>query len=194
MPKKTFHIKINLDLLKPQGEKPEILVRTTKWLFSTGRYIIVFVEALVLVAFLSRFKLDADLSVTKEAIDQQLPFIQSQKADEDLIRQVQMQLTIIKDKRLTQPDYPSMLSSIAAQTPTGAKVSNITLSKDKDKVDFKITGSAQTNNDLSTFVLGLREESKFNGVTISSIGIEQEIINFTITGSSSITVSGERNL
>lgn len=194
MPKKTPGIKIRLDLLKPQGENIKIFTKASKWLLSTGRYIIIFVEALVLVAFLSRFKFDADLATTKEAIDQQVPFIQSQKTDEELIRQVQMQLATIKDIKLTSPDYHLILNKIAQQTPTGVRINNITLNKGVGKVDFKITGSSQTNNDLTTFILGLKEEVGFEGVTISSIGLEEDVTNFTITGSNQLSVRGERSL
>ena len=193
MPRKTSGIKIRLDLLKPQGENIKIFAKASKWLLSTGRYIVIFVEALVLAAFLSRFKFDADLGANKEAIDQQVPFIQSQKTDEELIRQVQMQLTTIKDIKLSNPDYPEILRKIAQQSPTGVKVSNITLNKTTGRVNFKITGSSETNNDLSTLVIGLRDESGFDGVTISSIGIEEDIINFTISGSCIMKFQGERN-
>lgn len=194
MPKKTPGIKIRLDLLKPQGENIKIFVKASKWLLSTGRYIVIFVEALVLIAFLSRFKFDGDLAANKDAIDQQIPFIQSQRSDEELIRQVQMQLATIKDIKLSNPNHPLILSKIAEQTPLGVSVDNINLNKTTGKVDFKITGNSQTNNDLATFVLGLRDAAGFDGIIISSIGIEEDIINFTITGSSNITFKGERSL
>ena len=194
MPKKISDIKIRLDLLKPQGENIKIFAKASKWLLSTGRFIIIFVEALVLAAFLSRFKFDADLAATKEEIDQQIPFIESQKTDEQLIRQVQMQLATIKDIKLSDPNYSLILSRVADQTPAGVKATNITLNKNAGKVDFKITGKSQTNNDLSTFVLGLRETTGFDGITISSIGLEEAVINFTIIGSSQLSVKGERSL
>ena len=62
---------INLDLLRPQSSPEKLFSRLLRWLLSTGRYIFIFVEALVLIVFISRFKLDDDLASKKEAIEQQ---------------------------------------------------------------------------------------------------------------------------
>src|SRR2546425_990488 len=99
MPKKPASIKINLDLLKPQSEPQRVALKAFKWLLSSGRLLVIFTEILVLAAFLFRFKLDADLQSTKEAIEQQIPYIQSQSGDENLIRQTQFQLSSIKNLR-----------------------------------------------------------------------------------------------
>ncbi len=100
MPKKIGGFDIRLNLLHPLGSQEPILTRFIRWLLSSGRYIVIVVEAIVLIAFLSRFKFDADLQNTKEAIEAQLPFIQSLKADEALIRRTQLQLATVKDIRL----------------------------------------------------------------------------------------------
>src|SRR5688500_12046830 len=96
---------INLDLLKPQSDPEKILVKFIRWLLKAGRYIFIFVEAIVLIAFITRFKLDEDLASKKEAIEQQIPYIESLKPYEILIRQNQLKLATIDSFYKTYPNY-----------------------------------------------------------------------------------------
>jgi len=194
MPKKSIVTFLRLNLLKPQSNPEKIYSKLIGWLLSTGRYIIVFVELLVLLAFLSRFKFDADLASTKEATDQQIPFIESQKEDEQLIRQTQIKLATVKNIKLTNPNYADLLKRVSDQTPENIKLSNITMEKQPGKVNIKISGNVQSNNDLSVLILGLKSDSHFSEINLVNIGLEQGIINFTISGSASIKVAGEKKI
>lgn len=180
MPAKNTKIRISLDLLHPQSSPEKLPVKFLRWLLSSGRYIFIFVEALVLIAFISRFKLDADLASKKEDIEQQIPFIQSLNSYEILIRQTQLQIATIKAFFASAPDYPQILRTIADQTPLGVKIASLNLEKGVDKVSINIIAQAQTNNDLSSFVVGL-QEAGFGGVTLTGIGLEQGTIRFTLT-------------
>lgn len=186
MPKKKDSILLHLNLLKPQGEQQKIVVRLISWSLSIGRYIVILVEIVVLAAFLSRFKLDADIQSSKESIDSQIPFIESLKADEILIRQTQLQLSIIKNIRQESPDYGVIIKKIADQTPGGVIIDNLSISKTTGKMDLIINGTAKNNNELTTFLLGLREDKSFSDVNITNAGLEQNLIHFTITTSANI--------
>lgn len=194
MPKKSNKLILMLDLLKPQSSPEKPYQKITKWLLSTGRYIIVFVELLVLLAFLSRFKFDADLESTKEAIDQQIPFIETQKSDEDLIRQTQLKLSTIKNYKTSNPDYAAILKELSSQIPAGIKLNNINLGKTPGKVNFKFSGTATSNQDLTTLFYGLKGDHFFSDITLNSVGLEQGLITFSLSGSSISKVSGEKNL
>ncbi len=190
MPNQISASRIHLNLLKPQGNPEKIYSKVMKWLLSTGRYLIVIVELLVLAAFVSRFKFDADLQSLKEQIDQQIPFIESQKNDEILIRQTQAQLSTIKNLKVSEPNYSSILKKIADQTPQNIKISNITLNKDNSKLSFKIVGSSRNNNDLANLILGLKSETEFSEINLANVGLDQSTINFTITGTA--TIGGQK--
>ena len=62
---KEDKLKIKLNLLHTQGLPEKLPVKFLKWLVNYGRYIVVLVEIIVLVAFVARFKLDADLAEIK---------------------------------------------------------------------------------------------------------------------------------
>lgn len=181
MPKPGVKIRINLDLLKPQSNPEKLPVRLVKWLLSSGRFIFIAVEAIVLIAFMARFKLDADLQSRKEAIDAQIPFIQSLRPYEILIKQTQLKLSTIDTFKQTQTDYAKIFKDIADQTPLGVKISNLTLSKQVGKVTVAINGLAQTNVDISAFITGLKSNKNFSGVELVSVGVETGNLNFVVS-------------
>lgn len=182
MPKpKNPKLAINLDLLKPQSNPEKIFVKLLRWLLSSGRYIFIFVEALVLLAFIARFKLDADLAANKEAIEQQIPFIESLKPYEYLIRQTQFKLTTINSFRLTYLDYPAVLKKIADQTPDGVKITGLNMEKDVAQIAINLSGQAKNNNDLAVFLAGLKQDRFFENISITSIGFEKGSLNFSLS-------------
>lgn len=181
MPKPSkSKLAIHLDLLKPQSNPEKLLVKLIRWLLSTGRFIFVFVEALVLVVFIARFKLDADLQSNKEAIEQQLPYIESLKPFEILIRQTQFKLITIDNFYKTYVDYAQILKDIADQTPNGVKISNFNLEKNNTTININLNAQAQTNSDLVTFFGALKQEQFFPDVTITSISFEKGSLIFSM--------------
>lgn len=173
---------ILINLLKAQDKPEKIYLVLIKWLLSMGRYIIIFVELIVLGAFLARFKLDANLASYKEQIDQQIPYLESLKADEQLIRQTQKQLATIRQLKQERKDYASIFKKIADQTPQRIILSNVSVENDKGRLNFKISGQATNNNELSALITGLKNDGSFTGVNIASIGLDKGIIRFTLTG------------
>ena len=182
MPKKNLKIGINLDLLKPQSNPEKLPLKLFRWLLSTGRYLFIVVEAIVLLAFILRFKLDADLASKKEAIEQQIPYIESLKPYEILIRQTQLKISTILTARSDLIDYPVILKKIADQTPIGVKLIGLNMEKEVGKVTFSMNGETQNNNDVTSLVEGLKQDSSFSDVNLTSIGLEQGIIHFTLSG------------
>ncbi len=194
MPKKIGGFDIRLNLLHPLGSQEPILTRFIRWLLSSGRYIVIVVEAIVLIAFLSRFKFDADLQNTKEAIEAQLPFIQSLKADEALIRRTQLQLATVKDIRLNSSNLADILNQISVQTPQGVKLTLINFKSQVVAVEVKMTGQSVSNSDVTAFLNNLKSNPNFKDLTIGGIGLNQGAITFTITGSYNIANKGNLQL
>ncbi len=182
---------IHLDLLKPQSNPEKIITKLLRWVLSSGRYIFIFVEALVLIAFIARFKLDADLAKNRELIEEQIPYIESLKPYEILIKQTQLKLSTIGSFRSNYTDYPQILKKISDQTPQGVKLNSLNVKIEKSNITIQMSAQAQSNNDLATFIGGLKEDSSFSDINISSISFEKGIINFTLNGLASLSNKGE---
>lgn len=187
MPNQKSHLSIKLDLLRPQSNPEKLPIRFFRWLLSTGRYIFVFVEALVLIAFGARFKLDADLAARKEAIEQKIPYIESLRPYEVLIRNTQLKLASIGNIKNSSQDWSTILTKIADQTPLNVKITSINLTKSVGNAAVHISGQTQINDDLTSFITGLNGDSTFSNVNLANVGLEQGVIRFTIDAFASLS-------
>ncbi len=185
---------IHLDLLKPQSNPEQVFVKLIHWLLSIGRYIFIFVEAVVLIAFAARFKLDSDLYDKKVAIETQLPYIEGLKPIEDLIKRTQLKLSTIDSAQKTYTDYPQILKGIADQTPAGIKLSLLTVEKKDAKTSFSLTGQAQNNNDVAAFFNGLKTSKLFTDVVITNISLEKNMMDFSVSANVDLSHLGGANL
>lgn len=190
---KSQKLVINFDLLHPQSNPEKLPTKFLKWLFSSGRFIFIFVEALVLVVFILRFKFDADLATKKDAIDQEITYIQSLRPYEILIRQTQAKISTIADLHTNSPNYSQILKNIANQTPTGVKITTLNITRGVGKVTISINAEAQNNSDLSSFTQGLKEGG-FSKVTLASVGLDQGLIRFTLSLEAAIQNAAGKSL
>lgn len=180
MPNSKQHLSVKLNLLKPQSNPEKLPVKFFFWLLSTGRYIFVLVEAIVLIAFFARFKLDADLATKKTAIEEQVAYIASLKPYEVLIRNTQLKLTTISDVKKNSQDWSVILKKIASQTPINTLIIGINIEKATGRSTIHINAQTQNNNDITSFILGLKEDSTFNSVGLSSVSLDQGVIKYAI--------------
>ncbi len=194
MPKPKQGLTLNLNLLKPQSNPEKLPVKFVRWLLSSGRFIFVAVNAIVLIAFGARFKLDSDLSSKKDAIEEKIPYIESLKPYEILIRETQLKLATIDTVKKSSPDWPAVFQKIADQTPSNVKVINISIKKDVGGAGVNITGQTQVSSDITNFVTGLKGEDSFSKVNLAGVEQEQGVIKFTIEASAKLTSSKGKSL
>ena len=68
---------ISVNLLTQDDFSSSPIGKVFLWALSVGRYIVVITELIVILSFLSRFKLDRDLTDVNEAIEKQKAIILS---------------------------------------------------------------------------------------------------------------------
>lgn len=178
------HLRVNLNLLYPQGIPQKLPVRFLRWLISYGRFIVVIVEIVVLVCFALRFKFDADLANLKEKINSQVPFLESLYLDEALIAQTQLRLSRIKNTYTFSPMWSKTLTELSSQMPTGVKLTSLNLERvpQEGSLTFKVSAQTPSNNDVAAFLNGLKRNQFFKDANLTSVSFDQGIIIFTITG------------
>ena len=194
MPKKSPKFILNLDLLKSQGTPQQLFTKFLGWALSAGRYLIIFVEIIVLAAFLTRFKFDAELSDTKEAIENQIPYIDSLAPDEVKIRRLQFQIATIKEKKKQLLDFSQVFEAISNQVPAGITLTNIGIEQSLGGLNVRLSGKATNDLELASFVAGLKGDSKFSGISLKSVALEGGFISFTITGPINLSGVAGNNL
>lgn len=189
IPRRGF-FKINL--LVQKNIQPKIYIRLLKWMLSSGKFIVIIVELITISAFVYRYKLDAELIDIQDKINNELvPYIQSLKDNEILIRQTQFQLQTIKTIKSASVDYAQIFSKIALLTPQSIRLTNISLDAlSPAKTDLTISGITPSNLELSTFIKTLQNDPIFSNIILTNISFEGET-SFIITGN--VNKSGGKN-
>jgi hypothetical protein len=183
MAKKTAQFKgLQVNLLHPQGFPQKLPIKFLKWLINYGRFIVIFVEIIVLSAFIYRFKLDSDLADTKDKINTLVPYIQSLSQDEALIKQTQLRLSTIKTSYGKNTVWDQILGKMIEYMPDTTKLNNLAVNLEEPTGVFKIVAQSTSNSDISTFLNNLKNDQLFQNVQLSAIGFDQGTIIFTITG------------
>ena len=171
-----------INLLVQKNVQPKIYIRLIKWMLSSGKFIVIVVELITISAFVYRYKLDAELIDLQEKIKETVPYIQSLKSNEILIRQTQFQLTSIAQIKNSTPDYTQIFSKIALLTPQSIKLTNISLDSSKPgTTDLTISGNTPSNRELSLFIKTLQKDPMFSNISLTNISFEGET-TFIITG------------
>lgn len=188
-------LRINLNLLHPKEAPTKLPERFLKWLITYGRFIVIFVEVIVVAAFLTRFKLDADLDVLKTEINRDLPFIEKKANDEAEIKQAQAKLALIDTVYKSDDRWQEAVVNVSQQMPTSILLSSFSIEQvggedaqgkkiatDQKSVDFRINGSTTSNSDLGIFLNNLRSVETFKQIDLTTISFDKQQILFSISG------------
>lgn len=150
-----------------------------KWALTYGRYIVVITELIVLLAFLSRFKLDRDLSDLSENITRKKNIIKASSQFEEKVRRLQIQLeavdTIEKEARHIEEDVRMM----AQVMPSEAQISSIKINAG----NITVNGSTGSEPGLATIMESLRKNPKVKNVTVGKINKDgaNGVLSFSLT-------------
>lgn len=135
------------------------------WALSIGRYIVVFTELIVIMAFLARFKLDRDLTDLHEAIEQKKAIVASASSLEINFRNLQKKLSHIEEITNGQIFYDKVLNEIAQFTPIDTNFSLL----DLDKSDLKISGVSLSEMSLASLLFNLRNSPKYTNIEVTDV-------------------------
>ena len=176
-------LRIDLNLLHPREIEAKLPEKFLKWLFTYGRFIVILVEVVVVGAFLTRFKYDADLDNLKVRIKQDLPYVEGQSTDEALINQTQTKLALLDKAYLNSDKWQESIIELSSQTPGSVQFIGLLLEeKDEQTINFKISASTLSNTDLGIFLNSLRSQENLRDINLANISFDNEQIVFTITG------------
>ncbi len=158
-PKKT------INLLSGNKLEKSPLGRFLNWALGFGRYIIVFTELLVMIAFFSRFKLDRDLTELQEEIEKKQNVIAASQELEKEVRFLQKRLDLI-EKYQKQTGSPQLaLNNFSQIIPLDVFLSRL----DINQTEVSFTGTSLSYAGLATFINGLQKNSVFERIDFTSV-------------------------
>lgn len=155
--------------------------RFLKWVLTVGRWIVIVTELVVVLAFLSRFKFDRDLTDLNEKAKQQQAIITASAQFETEFRLLQKRLATIKELRGTLSEPESVIGELSGLIPPDVLLDDITVSKNQ----INLTAVALSENGLAVFLNNLKSSPKFEKLMITgaSSGMKERVgIGFEIKG------------
>lgn len=165
--------KVDIELLPQEEWEKTSFGKFLKWTLTVGRWIVITTELVVILAFLSRFKLDRNLSNLYEDIKQKQAIIEASGDFEDDFRFLQKRLAIIKGLSKKQLDADLVIKEISLLTPINVSLSNLSIAGNK----VSLTAIALSEDGLAAFLTNLKNSPKFEKLVLSSVstGIQEGI-------------------
>lgn len=150
------------------------------WALTAGRWIVIITELVVILCFLSRFKLDRDLMDLSETIKQQQAIITSLEDLENNFRNLQKRLQTINQLNKERILTSVLLEELTQITPLDVSLNELTVKKE----EVFISASTLSENSLKNFVLAIEKSPSLEKVNLQEVN-KREVgqIEFSLTAS-----------
>ncbi|MBI5355992.1 hypothetical protein HZB78_00060 [Candidatus Collierbacteria bacterium] len=135
------------------------------WALTTGRYLVVFTELIVTMAFLSRFWFDKVLTDLREQRLQREVVVDSFKDFESAFLSAQSRVNFAKQTIDSSLRSEEELNAINGLTPKGVDYVQIQISPEKTALSGFAFGAA----DFSSLLSSLESQERFSEVTVKEL-------------------------
>jgi len=175
MPAKTPSV----NLLNMEDSTHSVVGRIISFITTYGRYILITTELIVILAFVSRFSLDRQLTDLKEEISMKEDILSVNQDIENEIRKTQGQLKEVKTLLNGQTTVIDGIQMLQAILPTGVYLENLSLNGANlttNAIALDILPFSQTLSNLSA-------SSVFQDIRIRSVTKQPQksTINFSLS-------------
>jgi Tfp pilus assembly protein PilN len=152
--------------------------RFLKWALTTGRYIIILTEILVIAAFMSRFWLDQSESDLNDRLLRNQQVLKSAAGVEERFRVVQSRM-LAADELISKQTKPGdMLDLIANAMPAAVQVSGLTVSGKQ----VVVAAQARTEDEIGVWLNNMVAQKKWKSITLNDLSSEGESeVKFSFT-------------
>lgn len=152
-----------INLVKSQ--KGNLVERTTNWLLSIGRILVIVTELIALGAFLWRFGLDQQLIDLHSTINKKQAIVEAFKKNEEEYRNLQDRLSVADFFAGLSKQKIASMQDILASAPDGIAFSKFGTSNSSLNMELNV-GSVSS---LSSFVTYLKSNSNIQSISIDKI-------------------------
>jgi hypothetical protein len=139
--------------------------RFLKWAVTTGRYIIILTELVVIIAFLSRFKLDEDLRNLNEQINGQVSFLQLLTGQENEFLSVQKRVGLAGKILVSEIKVEEYLNYLKERLPPEVIVRSRSVSPEGMSFSGVTTDEAALGQLLAT----MSADEKWSGIEVTDL-------------------------
>ncbi len=160
---------LSVNLLPKDPFLDSLIGKFLVWSLSIGRYLVVFTELIVILSFLSRFKLDRDLTDLNEQIERQKTIIQSYADTEQNFNAAQTKIIAIKQNQANQVVTTS-LDQIETSLPVDIKLNYISFQPQS----WSVEGSALSPYSLRQLVTQVITNNPKAEVSLSKVKLNSQ--------------------
>ncbi len=166
-----------VNLLPPSEFESSFWGRFLKWAVTGGRYIIIITELVVILAFLSRFKLDKDISELSEEIQGKVNVLEAELPVETEFREQQRRLAGANEILNSRYQAGMILDKLTEKVSDEVKLSNLDMGRQVIRVEANSLGE----QGLGQLLSGLSVDPTWKGVELNQIQEEPlKGIKFTL--------------
>lgn len=173
-----------INLLPEKGFEQTTTGRILTWILSSFRVIVIVTEIIVMIAFLSRFWLDAqNTDLTEELQQKQAVLSASQDFDAEF-KDTQKRLKVFTDLTANQDIVSKSLNTLKSYMPDDVFLSLISFSK--DTLDFE--GLSPNERSVQQLIVNLDSTDIFENVVLIELKSDQNnssLLKFTIQAKTS---------
>jgi len=144
--------------------------RVLTWLLTTFRIIVIVVEMIVMLAFLSRFWLDAKNADLNDEIKQKQAQIEASKNTETQFNQIQEKLKIFSALTAKEKPFTASMDKVTAYIPPDVFIN----SYDAAAEEIKIAGFSPSERSIAQFITNLESLENFEEVSLVSVDVGQK--------------------
>lgn len=148
-----------------------------KWGVNAGRYILIVTEMVVIVAFLSEFKLNSDLDNLNQTLEGQKNILQSLENGENEFRQVQARMDTADAMINTQLGGVSLVRRVVEKIPAEVKLSSVRA----DDKGVTLQATTVSEEALGSMLAGLASDKNWTDVKLTDLATDNgTIIKFSL--------------
>ena len=168
--------KEEINLLPQRGFESTTAGRVLAWILSTFRTILLITELLVMIAFLSRFWLDAQNTDLNDKISQKQAVLAASQDFETRFKDTQKRLKIFSELVKTKVDIVSLLNTITLNLTPDIISSEVVVRGDQ----IQISGITPNEKSIEQFIVNLEETPSFKDVGIVEIKMAEAAPGVTL--------------
>ncbi len=157
--------KDQINLIPQKGFETTTTGRVLAWILSTFRIIVIVTELIVMIAFLSRFWLDAQNTDLNEEIQQKQAILIASSTFENEFKDTQKRLNIFSEFSVNQGKISQSLKTITSYLPGDLYLTSARFSEGS----FDIQGATPNEKSIEQLAVNLQSTSLFGKVTIGEI-------------------------
>jgi len=144
--------------------------RVLAWILSTFRIIVIVTEILVMLAFISRFWLDAQNTDLTELIKQKQAVLVASTSFENQFKDTQARLQIFSEYAGSEGKIPHLINVVSSRLPSDVVLDSISISKE----GMTISGLSTNETSIQQLIVNLYEEETIKEVLLQEVTFEGE--------------------